>query len=81
MSRPVCTVEGVAVKVLGALREGGPRNLNVVRGIVRHHGAALADSEGAFQRVMGILFLRRVVEWKGGNRNLRLAARADGRSA
>lgn len=75
------TIEGLALRVLRILRESGPRNLNVIRGLVGIGVKELrlyapSAREIVLERVVGILFLRGQVEWKGATRNRKLAARS-----
>lgn len=78
--RPLKSIEGLALRVHRILRESGPRKLTVLRGYCKHGqveiGWAYADSRVIFERVVGILFLRGIVEWKGRNKHRRLAARS-----
>ncbi len=84
MSRRLASIEGIARKLHRILQESGPRNLNVVRGVVRNGAAELrvarmvklpdTDRE-LLERVIGMLFLWGVVEWIGVNKHRRLAAR------
>lgn len=79
--RPLKTIEGLALRVLRILRESGPRNLNVIRGLVGIGVKELrlyapSAREIVLERVVGILFLRGQVEWKGATRNRKLAARS-----
>lgn len=79
--RPLRTIEGLALRVHRILKESGPRNLNVLRGYIKLGTKELrlyapSASEIVFERVIGILFLRGMVEWKGVTRNRKLAARS-----
>lgn len=78
--RPLRTIEGLALRVHRILKESGPRNLNVLRGYCKLGTKELrlyapAAAEIVFERVVGILFLRGLVEWKSSGKHRKLAAR------
>lgn len=77
--RPLKTIEGLALRVHRILRESGPRNLNIVGAMCKRGqveiGWGTADPRIVFERVIGILFLRGIVEWDGQKKARRLAAR------
>lgn len=60
------TLSYPAQKLLRVLKESGPRNLNIVRGLVGRENLA---------RVIGELFIVGMVEWVGAKRGRKLAAR------
>jgi hypothetical protein len=80
--RPLKSVEGLALRVHRILRESGPRNLNIVRAMCKIGAQELGNQLPTahriiFERVVGILFLQGVVEWKSSGRHRRLAARSE----
>lgn len=79
--RPLRTIEGLALRVHRILKESGPRNLNVVRGLIGIGVKELrlyapSARQIVLERVIGILFLRGLVDWKSTGRHRKLAARA-----
>jgi len=78
--RPLTTVDALALRVHRVLRESGARNMNVVRAMCDRGALELGNTLPTaqliiFERVIGILFLRGLVEWKSAKRNRKLAAR------
>jgi len=79
--RKLQSVTGIALHVHRILRESGARKLTVLRGLVRLDAGRLKlrrdpkSLQALFERVIGILFLRGIVEWEGARNTRRLVAR------